>query len=88
MNASFDGVRKRLVSDFNALAENPEMTSMQLKVLESMRLSVVGLICMYDPECSDDCNDLSNMKVSQLPEQYEVRLCYACRRDMIELEGN
>lgn len=62
MKASFDGIRMRLVGDFNAAAQrakqlhDPELA----RHMDAMRYSVVGLICMYSEEM-DDCHDLSDI---------------------------
>ena len=58
MRASFDGVRRNLASDFNALAKT-ELNSDQKCILNNIRSSIVGLLCMYQDEDPDgDCNCL------------------------------
>lgn len=57
MKASFDGARKSLAAAFNALADT-KLSSEQLEKMYSLRQSIIGLLCMYDDECPDDCHDL------------------------------
>jgi len=58
MNVSFDGARRRLADQFNAMART-ELTQEQHKAMVEMRETVWAFLCMYDPAVEDDCNDLS-----------------------------
>ena len=57
MEASFDGIRKTLADNFNQLmyTEPPEN---QKVALRNLRWTIVGLLCMYNPEIEGDYNDL------------------------------
>lgn len=59
MRASFDGARKHLAADFNALAKT-KLSNEQIEIMQSLRQDVVALLCMYDDTCGDDCHDLIN----------------------------
>ena len=63
MNCSFDGLRKKLVKDFNAMTQT-KLDMNQKTIMDNMRDSIVGLIGMYDPDqMGEDCNDLSDKLV-------------------------
>ncbi len=57
MRANFDGVRKRLASDFNRMVYS-EPKGKQRDIVCDMRETMVALLCMHDPEDPDDCNSL------------------------------
>jgi len=60
MKASFDGARKQLVGEFNDLARSG-LSFTQLKIMEQMRITIIGLLCMVDErEHPDDCNFLAD----------------------------
>ena len=65
MNASFDGARRNLSRAYNNLAQlvNEEPTLCKEDVITEMNdlQSAIGaLLCMYDPNCDVDANDMSN----------------------------
>ena len=73
MKASFDGARIRLAESFNRLTKT-ELSPEQLPEMRELRECVGGLLCMYDPDASEetngDCNDLSGtVKLEELPEE-------------------
>ena len=58
MKASFNGARRNLASAYNRLA----LTSLdegQRDVMLDLHNAVVALLCMYDPDDANDCDDLS-----------------------------
>lgn len=77
MNCSFDGARRRLAWDFNALADEFVRLRADAKAggptdlalrsmgerIEDLRYSVCSLLCMYDDNCEGDMN----MLVDEIP---------------------
>lgn len=66
MFASFDGARKNLAGDFNALvnAMSPEELERHQDRLNNLRASVGSFLCMYDEnQHPNDCHDLSESVV-------------------------
>lgn len=54
MKASFNGARKSLVRDFNILARTKtRLDEEQKQVLNDLRNTIVGLLCMYDDNDPD-----------------------------------
>jgi len=69
MRGNFDGVRKRLLVDFNRMARTCDRLDFeQRNILADIRDEVASLICMFDDSCVDDCNDLSDLYVETIPE--------------------
>jgi len=58
MKCSFDNTRRRLVENFNTLVESL-LVGDQIETAEDMRNNLIALICMYDNNDYNDCNDLS-----------------------------
>lgn len=65
MKISFDGARRNLANAYNGLAERYEFCNFDCEEdkrvfvckINELQSAVGGLLCMYDPECKDDCND-------------------------------
>ena len=70
MNVCFDGLRTHIAQSFNALCRT-ELSSMQKAILSDMRGEIGGLLACYDPDCSDDMNDLSEKVVLADPDPEE-----------------
>lgn len=71
MECSFDGVRSRLVDDFNELTvglndNRIPLTGYELSRLDNIRHGIITLICMYDDTDKDDCNEIDK-EVFELP---------------------
>ena len=60
MDASFDGARKKMAQDFNALAE-VGFTKEQMAAAESFRATLQIMLLMSCSKCQDDCHDLSRV---------------------------
>jgi len=70
MKASFDGARRNLAHDFNKLAKT-KLSKEQLEVMMELRQDIGCLLCMYDDNCKDDMNDLSEkIKLDDLGQEY------------------
>lgn len=72
MKASFDGARKNLAHAYNNVAQqlkegtqNSSEDALK-RSMNDLQSAVGGLLCMYDPSCEDDCNDLSNISLIEL----------------------
>jgi len=59
MKCNFDNVRRRLVENFNTLIGSI-LVGDQIETAEEMRNNLIALICMYDNNDPNDCNDLSD----------------------------
>ena len=70
MKASFDGARKRLGDQFNRLVHT-NIDHEQKGILDDMRTTVIALLCMYDPNERNDCNDLSSTVRLDTPKNSE-----------------
>jgi hypothetical protein len=70
MKASFDGARKRLATAYNSLAshlyDGPENIDQETLTdqMEDLRSCIGGLLCMYDPTDTEDCNEIHIKLVS------------------------
>lgn len=86
MTAKLDDVRRNLAQDFNALIEamtnfdasesqltwqNTEHWEEMLEAAQGMRNMLAVLLCMYDPNNSDDCNSLADVKLLPIPNAVE-----------------
>lgn len=77
MNVSFDGVRRRLVDEFNTLVgyisdKNQTLDAEQTMTWNKMRDTLWALLCMYDPEIENDCTDLSGeVELNEIPDANE-----------------
>ena len=64
MKVNFDGMRKNIADDYNALANamlyayEPEDVTERM---QELRQSIACLLCCYDDKCPDDVNDLSDI---------------------------
>ena len=58
MKASFDGVRKQMADQYNALAET-ELSEDQHRIMLDLQTLMVALLCMEEPrDQPGDCNSL------------------------------
>jgi len=65
MKVSFDGLRRNIALCWNEYIESlsSEWESDRLEALDNLRFNISNLMCVYDDNIADDCNDLSDIKI-------------------------